>query len=124
MESDSRVLFGAGSEEDSWLLADIKADVADLDFANDPEGLELARTLFGENPLLSSENPLVTDEDRQQWLAAAIRTVGRDKALEHLRAEAQKLASGEVDRAHWYEHVAACEKRTRAVAAALPRPTL
>jgi len=110
METDSRVLFGAGSEEDSRLLADIKADIGDLDFENDPEGLELARTLFGENPLLSAENPLVTDEDRQQWLAAAIRTVGRDKALEHLRAEAQKLASGEVDRAHWYEHVAACER--------------
>jgi len=111
METDSTVLFGGETEGDSRLLADIKADIADHDFEGDPEeGLELARTLFGENPLLSEDNPLVTDQDRQQWLAAAIRGVGRDKALEHLRAEAQKLASGEVDRAHWYEHVAACER--------------
>lgn len=52
MESDSRVLFGSGSEEDTRLLADIKEDIAGLDFEDDPEGLELARTLFGESPLL------------------------------------------------------------------------
>lgn len=110
LETDSAVLFGGENVGDTRLLEDIKKDIAAVGFEGDPEGLELARTLFGENPLLSEKNPLVTDEDRQQWLAAAIRSVGRDKALEHLRGEAEKLASGEIDRAHWYEHVAACEK--------------
>lgn len=112
MAHEKEVLFGGGEsgETDPALLEDLRADIAGLDFGDDPEGRETAHSLFGENPLLSERNPLLTNREREQWLASAIKNVGREAALAHLREEARKLAEGSIDRAGWYEHVAACEK--------------
>jgi outer membrane protein OmpA-like peptidoglycan-associated protein len=112
MAHEKEMLFGGGDsgETDPALLEDLRADIAGLDFGDDPEGRETAHSLFGENPLLSERNPLLTHREREQWLASAIKNVGRETALAHLREEARKLAEGSIDRAGWYEHVAACEK--------------
>lgn len=112
LQRDRGVLFGgeAPGEEETRLLEDIRSDIAGLDFGDDPEGREVAHSLFGENPLLSERNPLLSNQEREQWLAVAIKNVGQEMALQHLREEARRLAEGEVDRAQWYAHVAECEK--------------
>ena len=102
-------LFG-GAEQDEAMAAALAADFEDLAFDDDPRGELVVASLFGENPLTGQENPLLSSDTRQRWLAEAIRNVGDQEALEHLTEEAAKLRSSAVSLAEWYQHVVACKE--------------
>jgi serine/threonine protein kinase/outer membrane protein OmpA-like peptidoglycan-associated protein len=109
--SGSATLFGAVelSPDQQALVADVTADVDAMGFADDPRGEEPAHSLFGENPLLSAANPLLSRKLRERWLAVAIDHMGSEAALAHLTEQAERLDRGEVTLAGWYDHVAHCK---------------
>ena len=107
VQGNQATLF-AGSDQE--LRAELGADLSQLDFGDDPRGREIATSLFGANPLTQDRNPLLNPEVRQAWIAEAIRNVGDRDLLAHLTSESDKLRSGTVTLAEWYEHVAACKE--------------
>ncbi|MCP4895339.1 MAG: OmpA family protein [bacterium] len=90
------------------LRESLRQDIETMQFDDDPIGKEPARSLFGTNPLTGDRNPLLNDRSRQIWLASAIDKLGVEMVSAHLREQASAMASGDVDRADWYEHVATC----------------
>ncbi|MCH9647841.1 MAG: protein kinase [Deltaproteobacteria bacterium] len=95
--------------QDRPLLEAVAADIASLDFAPDLHGDEHIDTVFGVNPLLGENNPLLGEELLEQWLVVGVRELGPEHALEHIRQQSESTARGELDRQGWYEHVTKCE---------------
>ncbi len=107
---DNLFTHAALPESDRALLEEVSADLAGLDFHDDPRGLEPVDTLFANNPLLDGSNPFLSDATREHWLAVAAHEKGADGAIAHLEAQSHQTSQVGLNRAEWYEHVAACQQ--------------
>ncbi|MFQ5883034.1 MAG: OmpA family protein [Candidatus Methylomirabilales bacterium] len=74
-----------------------------------PRGEQRVESLYGNNPVTSPENPLLSDEDRARALEKGARAVGGEDKLkahleEHMRAMGDKMPT----LAEWYRMIAEC----------------
>ena len=110
LETMGEDLFAGDTPDvaDPRILESIKKDIAGMHYGSDPRGRDKARSVFGSNPLTSSRNPLLDQDARRRWLAAAIERVGFDTVQHHLAENSAMLREGKISREDWYRHVARC----------------
>ncbi|MFQ5656982.1 MAG: hypothetical protein ACE5G5_05530, partial [Candidatus Methylomirabilales bacterium] len=74
-----------------------------------PRGQEKAKSMYGNNPVTSPENPLLTDEDRARALEIGAQIAGGEEELKaHIHEHMKGMCGKKPTMAEWYREVARC----------------
>ncbi len=74
-----------------------------------PRGEEKAKSMYGNNPVTSPENPLLTDEDRARALEKGAQIAGGEEELKtHIAEHMKGMCGNKPTLAQWYREIAKC----------------